>query len=39
MEIRVERLTEDNFNSHSLDNFIRHGEDKEFVLNAVYRFD
>ena len=24
MEIRVERLTEDNFNSHSLDNFIRH---------------
>ena len=24
MEIRVERLTEDNFNTHSLDNFIRH---------------
>ena len=24
MEIRIERLTEDNFNSHSLDNFIRH---------------
>jgi len=23
-EIRVERLTEENFNSHSLDNFIRH---------------
>ena len=24
MEIRVERLTEDNFNYNSLDNFIRH---------------
>ena len=24
MEIRVDRLTEENFNSHSLDNFIRH---------------
>jgi len=23
-EIRIERLTEDNFNSHSLDTFIRH---------------
>ncbi|MCR5487128.1 MAG: hypothetical protein K6F35_06315 [Lachnospiraceae bacterium] len=34
MEIRVERLTEDNFNSHSLDNFIRHQVVKECWRNV-----
>ena len=34
MEIRVERLTEDNFNSRSLDNFIRHQLVKECLRNV-----
>ncbi len=34
MEIRVERLTEDNFNSHSLDNFIRHQVVTECLRNV-----
>lgn len=34
MEIRIERLTEDNFNSHSLDNFIRHQVVTECLRNV-----
>ena len=34
MEIRVERLTEDNFNSHSLDSFIRHQVVTECLRNV-----
>ena len=34
MGIRVERLTEDNFNSHSLDNFIRHQVVTECLRNV-----
>ncbi len=33
-EIRIERLTEDNFNSHSLDNFIRHQVVTECLRNV-----
>ena len=32
--MRVERLTEDNFNSHSLDNFIRHQVVTECLRNV-----
>ena len=38
MEIRVERLTEDNFNSHSLDNFIRHQVVTECLRNGFDTF-
>lgn len=34
MVIRVERLTEDNFNTHSLDNFIRHQVVTECLRNV-----